>query len=118
MDHKTPPTYIIKNFQEPHENFAAHKVSLIRSIGEGNLRKVSLFPNIFFLPRENLSRYLRKLNPAWCFAKTKRFDFKNYARNHSYSSSLREDKRLLCGNQIVPLRRREFHSVSCRLINP
>lgn len=65
MDHKTPPTYIIKNFREPHENFTPR--IKYRGCGGGqNLRKVSLFPNIFFLPRENLSRYLRKLNPGWC----------------------------------------------------
>lgn len=65
MDHKTPPTYIIKNFREPHENFTP-RIKYRWYGGGENLRKVSLFPNIFFLPRENLSRYLRKLNPGWC----------------------------------------------------
>lgn len=50
MDHKTPPTYIIKNFQEPHENFAAHKVW---GIGEGKSFSFSKY----FLPLSHARIY-------------------------------------------------------------
>lgn len=75
MDHKTPPTYIIKNFQEPHENFAAHKVSLIRSIGEGKPTKSFSFSKYFLPPTREFIALLAETESRLVFCEDKEVRF-------------------------------------------
>lgn len=86
MDHKTPPTYIIKNFREPHENFTPR--IKYRGCGRGGEPTKSFsFSKYFLPPTREFIALLAKTESRLVFAKTKRLDFTNYARNHSYSSS-------------------------------
>lgn len=106
MDHKTPSTYIIKNFQEPHENFAAHKVW---GIGEG---KSFSFSKYFLPPFHARIALLAETESGLVFCEDKEVRFRE----------LREESFVLVfparGQEIALGKTRISFGFVGRLINP